>query len=249
MAESRSFPSPSDDAGRQRCWRRSRPACGRAGRASSRSTRSDRMALLLALALIASPAPRDRIALTLSGGVSLGTYEAGLTWGIVRYLRASDRGADLAPVTGASAGAINALMAAAMWCEERAGARDDNPDANLFHDLWTPVGLEELLPADPTAFTPQDGLLSVAPLERALQRLRAHLFSGGLRFEPGCAVSVGLTVTRDPPEERVISGLRSRRQVFVIPWRFEVDSGGHPAVVSAPLTSGRDSADAQLLLG
>ena len=72
---------------------------------------------LLALALLASPpssAARGRVAITISGGVSLGSYEAGLTWGFIRYLRASDAAPDLAAVTGASAGAANALMAAAM---------------------------------------------------------------------------------------------------------------------------------------
>ena len=209
--------------------------------------------ILFALALLAAPPlseARGKFAVTLSGGVSLGSYEAGLTWAIVRYLRASDRGADLAAVTGASAGGVNALMAAAMWCEERTETRDENPDTNLFHDLWAPVGLEDLLPDDPSAFTSADGVFTAAPLERAFQRLRVEVFgSNARRFTPGCAVSVGLTVTRDRPEERTVAGLRARRQRFVIPWRFEVDQGGQARIVSAPLTSDRESGDAQLLLG
>ena len=209
--------------------------------------------ILLALALLAAPPPsgaRGKLALTISGGVSLGSYEAGLTWAIVRYLRASDRGTDLAAVTGASAGAVNALMAAAMWCEERMETRDEHPDTNLFHDLWAPVGLEDLLPDDPSAFTAADGVFTAAPLERAFQRLREEVFeSNALRFKPGCSVSVGLTVTRDRPEERTIAGLPARRQRFVIPWRFEVDRAGQARIVSAPLTSDRDSGDVQLLLG
>jgi patatin-like phospholipase len=209
--------------------------------------------ILLALALLAAPPPsgmRGRLALTISGGVSLGSYEAGLTWAIVGYLRASDRGTDLAAVTGASAGAVNALMAAAMWCEERTETRDEHPDTNLFHDLWAPVGLEDLLPEDPSAFTAADGVLTAAPLERAFRRLREEVFeSNALRLKPGCTVSVGLTVTRDRPEERTVAGLPARRQRFVIPWRFEVDQTGQARIVSAPLTSDRDSSDAQLLLG
>ncbi|HEY4883170.1 MAG TPA: patatin-like phospholipase family protein, partial [Myxococcales bacterium] len=208
--------------------------------------------ILLALALLAAPPPslpRGRLAFIISGGVSLGSYEAGLTWAIVRYLRASG-GTDLAAVSGASAGGINALMAAAMWCEQAGEKRNDDPDLNLFHDLWVPVGLEDLLPDDPSAFTPTDGVFTAAPLERAFQRLRAELFGpNALRFQPGCAVSVGLTVTRDQPEERTVAGLRVRRQRFVVPWRFEVDPDGQPRIVSAPLASGHDSGDAQLLLG
>src|SRR5438067_4750915 len=105
--------------------------------------------ILLALALLAAPPPsgaRGNLALNISAGVSLGSYEAGLTWAIVRYLRASDRGTDLAAVTGASAGAVNALMAAAMWCEERMETRDEHPDTNLFHDLWAPSGSRTCCP-------------------------------------------------------------------------------------------------------
>ncbi|HYZ90472.1 MAG TPA: patatin-like phospholipase family protein, partial [Myxococcales bacterium] len=196
----------------------------------------------------ASP-PRGRIAITISGGVSLGSYEAGLAWAFIRYLRASDRAADLAAVTGASAGAANALMAAAMWCEDKAETRDDDPDKNLFHELWAPVGLEDLLPDDRSAFSPTDAVLTAAPLERAFQRVRAELFAPtSVRFRPGCAVSVGLTVTRDRPEERTVAGLRARVQRFVIPWRFEVDAAGQPRIVSAPVTSNRDTGDAQLVL-
>jgi len=38
-------------------------------------------------------------------------------------------------------------------------------------------------------------------------------------------------------------------QRFVVPWRFEVDEAGHPRLVSAPPSSDRELADAQLLLG
>ncbi|TMD62644.1 MAG: patatin-like phospholipase family protein, partial [Chloroflexi bacterium] len=172
-----------------------------------------------------------------------------MTWTFIRYLRASDRATDLAAVTGASAGAVNALMAAAMYCEERTETRDEDPDTNLFHELWAPVGLEELLPDDRSKFTPADALLTAAPLERAFERLRAEIFGPHrVRFRPGCAVSVGLTVTRDRPEERTVAGLRARTQRFVIPWRFEVDPGGQPRIVSAPLSSNRDVGDAQLIL-
>jgi len=207
--------------------------------------------ILLLAALFASAPPassRGRIAVTLSGGVSLGSYEAGLTWAFVRSLRASPVRSDLAAVTGASAGAINALLAAASWCREEADTRDENPDANMFHDLWAPVGLDDLLPDEPSAFAPADAILSAAPLERAFRRVREEVLAPSLRFRPGCAVSVGLTVTRERPEERTVAGLRAPRQRFVIPWRFEVDEAGRARIVSAPFGAALESADAQLLL-
>jgi hypothetical protein len=141
-------------------------------------------------------------------------------------------------------------MAAAMWCEEPTEKRDEHPDTNLFHDLWAPVGLEDLLPDNPSGFTSADGLLTSAALERALERLRAEVLGANvLRFKPGCAISVGLTVTRDRPEERTVSGLRAKTQRFVLPWRFEVDAGGQARIVSAPISSDREAGDMQLLLG
>ena len=205
--------------------------------------------LLLAIGLLAaSPSPsRGRVALTISGGVSLGNYEAGLTWAVIRYLRVAANRTELAAVTGASAGATNAFLAAAMWCEDE--SVDSDPDANLFHDLWAPVGLEDLLPERSSAFTAGDGLLSSIPLEESLGRLRAGLERSGVRFRPGCTVPVGFTVTRDRPQDRQVSGLRAGTQRFVVPWRFEVDATGKPSVLRNPLSSARESADAQLFLG
>ena len=66
--------------------------------------------MLLALLLAAAPVATPRqFALTISGGVSLGAYEGGLTWTLVNYLRASGE-LNLSGVTGASAGSINALL-------------------------------------------------------------------------------------------------------------------------------------------
>ena len=53
--------------------------------------------------------------LTISGGISLGVYEAGLNWVIIEQLRngrlSGDEMTRLLSVTGASAGAINTLIA------------------------------------------------------------------------------------------------------------------------------------------
>ena len=88
------------------------------------------MMLPLALVLLATAAAaeddsrlEDGYALTLSGGVSLGSYEAGLNWTLVRLFRARmeemllRRRPRLVGVTGASAGSINALLVAALYCE------------------------------------------------------------------------------------------------------------------------------------
>jgi hypothetical protein len=103
-------------------------------------------------------------ALSISGGVSLGAYEAGINWVTLRYLRAGAKRAvqtsgggatmetypGLVAVTGASAGGINALISAMSWClDERKlekGELNDGVSDNLLFNIWTTVGLDSLLP-------------------------------------------------------------------------------------------------------
>ncbi|MBS2020859.1 MAG: hypothetical protein JST92_00490, partial [Deltaproteobacteria bacterium] len=89
-------------------------------------------------ASVMDSAGRDPIALTLSGGVSLGAYEAGLTWSLVQFLRipeTDDRPAgNLVAVTGASAGGLNTVLAAALWCEAPDEPGDAEVEHNLLHD-------------------------------------------------------------------------------------------------------------------
>src|SRR5215469_7617946 len=121
----------------------------------------------LAIALVlAAPSPdpdsrlEDGFAITLSGGVSLGTYEAGLNWALVRTFRENAvamflrRRPRLVGVTGASAGSINALLAAALYCESDESAAQASVDDNLLRSAWLHVGLDALLPEDPRGYRP-----------------------------------------------------------------------------------------------
>jgi hypothetical protein len=118
--------------------------------------------LATSLAMAAAPsraqgaAPRadyTPVEFTISGGISLGNYEAGLNWAVVRFIKMhQDDAALLAPqppprmvvATGASAGNINALVAAIEWCrQDKTGPTD-----NLFFQSWMPVGVEGLFAGD-----------------------------------------------------------------------------------------------------
>jgi predicted acylesterase/phospholipase RssA len=90
------------------------------------------LSLLVALSAAAqpatttAPATADRseipVTLILSGGVSLGSYEAGLSWAVTRLTQVvPGHAADprsgrfrLVAVTGASAGSVNAVLSAAL---------------------------------------------------------------------------------------------------------------------------------------
>jgi predicted acylesterase/phospholipase RssA len=210
------------------------------------------LALLLLLAPVQQAETPRQFALTISGGVSLGAYEGGLTWTLVNYLRSS--GADklgslnLAGVTGASAGSINALLAAAFWCQHPDEKGDSSLDDNLFRETWLPVGLDQLLPDGNEGFTRADVLFRAAPLEETLARLQPKLFGSAARkFRPGCSVPLGITVTRTRAE-RESAGLGGGAQRFVIPWRFEVDAEGQAHILRDDIREDRDSAASQLFL-
>jgi predicted acylesterase/phospholipase RssA len=204
------------------------------------------------------PPPHD-IALTISGGVSLGAYEAGLTWGSVRFLRLARaqpvQGPSFRPnlvgVTGASAGSINALLAAALWCEAPDSAADDSVDSNLLRDTWLPVGLDDLLPENASRYRADDGLLSRYPLERVISELRAKVFTPNTtrRFLPGCSVPLGITVTRLTPEVRHIEGLPAMTQRYVVPLALEVTPTGRVRLRHQPLPGDGELAPSVLALG
>ncbi|WP_237757816.1 patatin-like phospholipase family protein, partial [Anaeromyxobacter sp. PSR-1] len=191
--------------------------------------------------------PDDLVAFTVSGGVSLGAYEAGLSWATVRYLTAVREGRGelaalfrprLAAVTGTSAGAVNALLAAATWCAqpERAG----DVDENLLLSAWIHLDFDELLPRSARGYRPGDGLLSAAPLERTGALIRSALFGpeAAGAFRPGCRVPLGIAVTQAEPRQRDVAGLTTSTQRLVVPWRLEVAPDGAVAVRRQPLLPG-----------
>ena len=201
--------------------------------------------VLIAFALLAAPAMRaddpgeDQFALTISGGVSLGSYEAGLNWAVVRFLRLREREfndprallpsrrPNLVAVTGASAGSINALLAAVLWCEADDSTRNASVDGNLLRDAWLGVSLDALLPDDPAAYGSDDGVLAGAALGPLIVDVRREVFNPGtLRFRPGCAIPIGITLTRARPEQREAAGLRASSQRAVLPMVLEVDGAG-----------------------
>ena len=97
----------------------------------------------------------DGYALTLSGGVSLGSYEAGLNWTLVRLFRTRmgemlvRRRPRLVGVTGASAGSINALLVAALYCETDESAARSSVDDNLLTERLAAGGAGHAPPRGP----------------------------------------------------------------------------------------------------
>jgi predicted acylesterase/phospholipase RssA len=197
---------------------------------------------LLALIVAAAASPpaageTTPFSLTLQGAASLGTYEAAVNWTLIRLIRSnrleedSQRGRlpRLEALSGSSAGSVNALLAAALWCEADDEVDNLSVDRNLLRDAWLAIGLDELLPGDPHLYTPSDGLFAASAFTPVVDSVQSRVFSGtGLRFKPGCRVPVGFTMTRVVPQLRTVSGLRVKSQQTVVPLIFEVDRTGVP---------------------
>jgi predicted acylesterase/phospholipase RssA len=171
----------------------------------------------VALAAVAAPPPPAAAAeaprppepkpwaLTVRGGVSLGAYEAGLSWASLRLFRkreASDAEAALRVITGASAGNINAFLSAISWCQSTAVADAETAANNPFWNAWIPIGFGELFPGPGSPrYRPDDGLLTRSAFDGIESRIKTMLVEPG-RFDDRCRarpLRLGVTVTRARP--------------------------------------------------
>ena len=161
---------------------------------------------------IASPpshGPRP-VSFTVSGGVSLGAYEAGVLHFLTEAIKRSQGEVELKIATGASAGSANALISLLDSCR----APVDDPAHSLGFEAWLPVGMKQLfVPKRVTATS----VLSRAPIVAALQRLARH-YRAGLRAD--CDVVLGVSVTRETATHATINN-RVTRAALEIPRQTE----------------------------
>jgi len=183
----------------------------------------------IAFAKISTPVEtKDRIpfSFAISGGISLGSYEAGLNWIYVTWLK-KKREVFPSPtyfppvitsVSGASAGSINALLTAASWCRDPTSSDPLFPDTvsqNIFRNIWLKVDLSGLLPDDPGKYDETDSLLSRKPFDSLLEYLKNVLNAPDYRED--CAVPMAFIVTRTKPSSISMDGISVDNDRFVIP--------------------------------
>ncbi len=126
------------------------------------------------------------LSLTVSGGVSLGSYEAGYLYLSTQTVRHTEGRYKLRLLTGASAGSINALIAAINSCRPV----NYQPQRDLGWGVWVGLGFDDLFKRDqvgPTNVLTRDGL------ERAVEEVR-RVWNAGLPSD--CDVVVGISATR-----------------------------------------------------
>src|SRR4051812_11101209 len=150
------------------------------------------------LAAAAAQSAQPPASITISGGVSLGAYEAGLVYYVTEVMRLNPAAATPRMVTGASAGSVNGFMTILQSC----GAAVPDPTTGLLWNAWVPLGLEKLYVKGQTLET---SAFSRAAFDAPLQGI-VQAWNAGL--PPSCDAVFGLSVTRLVPRVAGTEGQR-----------------------------------------
>ena len=184
---------------------------------------------LLSYQIQAKPTTPETLdfSMVISGGVSLGAYEAGYNWAIIKILskmRANNILAhpELRSVAGASAGSINALMSAMYWCQKDNINLKNSVDDNLFYETWVNLGIEDLaIHGEDT--NNKSTLFSRKGLQEKGENLIKHMNQP--IFREGCEVPLGISVTKVTPIVEKIAGIKVKNQHFSAPFTFKIKQG------------------------
>jgi len=179
---------------------------------------------------------QENFSLVISGGISLGAYEAGYNWALLKYMTylkyySTRTDIDMKSIAGASAGAINTLMSTLAWCRSKESLDVNNTiDDNLFYQMWTEVDFEDLL-IDKNGVQDPDNttsLFSRRKIEKQAQKIVKEMHRP--LYDRECRVPFGFAVTRVEPKRVTISGISLDNKLFHIPLRFETDGQGRGMV-------------------
>lgn len=185
-----------------------------------------KLTLLLSFFTCILYAEREKVnfSIVISGGVSLGAYEAGYNWAMIKMLnKVREKGKLIDPhlqsVAGASAGSINALLTAMYWCQKDSVPLKNSVNDNLFYETWVHLGIEDLTikGEDPKN---KSTLFSRRGLEEKGEKIIAHLNKP--IFKKNCEVPLGVSVTKVTPIIEEVSGIKIKNQHFSVPLTFKV---------------------------
>ena len=188
-----------------------------------------KLTLIFSLLTLSLHAERKKmnLSMVISGGVSLGAYEAGYNWAMIKMLtKVRENGKlvepDLRSIAGASAGSINALLSAMYWCQKDSVPLHNSVDDNLFYETWVDLGIEDLLikSKDPSN---KSSLFTRKKLEEKGELIIEHLKKP--IFKKNCEVPLGVSVTKVTPIVEEISGIKVKNQNFSVPLVFKEKNG------------------------
>lgn len=195
--------------------------------------------------------------LTISGGISLGSYEAGVNWALIDYMRKirddksyTGRKPDLKVITGASAGAINSVITAMLWLvdwnqiQDNENRAPDTVNDNIIRNAWVRVGIDDLMPKEdklycnPTMTCPDSATLETEPEPKLADEMFARsAFKQSIvdikklltygKFKPGQFIDIALLATREEPIDIEKNGIIVKNQRFVFLLQFRTDEKGN----------------------
>ncbi len=158
-----------------------------------------------------------KASMVISGGVSLGAYEAGYNWTMINLLKKLkytpfNIDPKLLSIAGASAGSINALISAIYWCQK--DNIKNEVGNNLFFNTWVDIGLEDLLIFDPNSSN-KTSLFS----RRALREKAKEIISYMKKriFQKGCQIPLGVVVTKSRPLVKYYDSIKIKVASLNIP--------------------------------
>jgi len=165
--------------------------------------------------------------MTISGGVSLGAYQAGYNWAIIKMLSQMKElspylNPTLRSISGASAGSINALLASVYWCQNPKINLKNSVDNNLFFDTWVNLGIEDLI-IEGHDKDNQSTLFTRKALYKKADNLMAHMNKP--IYKKGCEVPIGFSVTKATPIVEEFQGIKIRNQHFSVPFTLKEKNG------------------------
>ncbi|SMF19042.1 patatin-like phospholipase family protein [Pseudobacteriovorax antillogorgiicola] len=133
---------------------------------------------------------KGNMAIIVSGGVSLGAYQAGLLYYATETTKLNSD-FDMKIFTGTSAGSVNSFLSVLETCGR---PQTPDPEKSLFWETWIPNGLDQLIVAGDMT---HDNIFSRRSLQQALENVRS-LWEGGL--PKTCDVVLGVSATRKFPK-------------------------------------------------
>ncbi len=164
------------------------------------------------------------VSFVVSGGVSLGAYEAGFLHYLVESMKMMPELFDMKIATGASAGSINGLLALLASCD----ARQDDPQASLFFRTWAEVGFPALF--DPKETSPI-ALFARTAMKNVAKRILGRIDAG---FPTTCDVVLGVSTTRLSSKKDTLgtrSGLSLPRTEEKFVLRLRGNGEGRPSTL------------------
>ncbi|RRS31393.1 MAG: hypothetical protein P794_03785 [Epsilonproteobacteria bacterium (ex Lamellibrachia satsuma)] len=166
--------------------------------------------------------------MVISGGISLGAYEAGYNWAMIKmlsHMHNTDKQIrpKLRSVAGASAGSINALLSAMYWCQKPSEQEHNNTiDDNLFYNTWVGLGLDDLMIKGKDNEN-KSTLFTRKILKKKADAIIAHLQEPIYRKE--CKVPLGFSLTKAKPMIETFQGIEIKNQHFSAPFTLKEKEG------------------------